>query len=60
MGLKYEKTDDLDKLFEQFAMDPNKIEKGDIKADIPKEDAEARKKALGEAGDQKLKHKVVK
>ena len=60
MGLKYEKTDDLDKLFEQFALDPKKIEKGDIKADIPEEDPEARKKALGAEGDKKLKHKTIK
>ena len=27
MGLKYERTDDLDKLFESFAVDPKKKEK---------------------------------
>lgn len=33
MGLKFERTNDLDKLFDSFAIDPKKVE-------IPKEELE--------------------
>lgn len=33
MGLKFERSDDLDKLFDSFAVDPKKVE-------IPKEELE--------------------
>ncbi|MDR2833679.1 MAG: hypothetical protein LBV67_08195 [Streptococcaceae bacterium] len=60
MGLKYDKVDDLDKLFEKFASDPTKIDKGDLKATLPEEDENARKEALGTEGSKKLEHKVIK
>lgn len=37
MGLKFERSDDLDKLFDSFAVDPKKVE-------MPKEELEKKAK----------------
>ncbi|MGC6768545.1 SPJ_0845 family protein [Enterococcus sp. LJL128] len=40
MGLKFERSDDLDKLFESFAVDPKKKEKPEDKKDSDKDEKE--------------------
>lgn len=53
MGLKFEKTDDLDKLFESFAVDPDKkVQKDeDIQKFLkPKNEQTDKKKGLGFLG----------
>lgn len=49
MGLKFESTNDLDKLFDSFALDPKKVE-------IPKEELEKQ----AEKAQQKEKKKKEK
>ncbi|WP_430597394.1 SPJ_0845 family protein [Enterococcus sp. AZ177] len=47
MGLKFERTNDLDKLFDSFAVDPKKVE-------LPKEELE-KQTAKAEQTEQKKK-----
>lgn len=47
MGLKFERTDDLDKLFDSFAVDPKKVE-------MPKEELE-KQAAKAEQKEEKKK-----
>lgn len=46
MGLKFERTDDLDKLFDSFAVDPKKVE-------MPKEELEKQATKAEQKNDKK-------
>lgn len=48
MGLKFERTDDLDKLFDAFAVDPKKVE-------MPKEELEKQQAKAAEKEAKKEK-----
>jgi hypothetical protein len=59
MGLKYERTDDLDKLFENFAIDPDKLDTDEVTALLPKEDKAVTEKEQAEKVEKERKEKKI-
>ena len=60
MGVKFTKVDDLDKMFEKFAIDPDKVKREGVSADVPTEDEEQRKKDLNIKEETFEEKKVIK
>ncbi|SJZ83646.1 hypothetical protein SAMN02745116_01567 [Pilibacter termitis] len=60
MGLKFTKVDDWDKMFEKFAVDPDKVERNGVKADVVQEDEEKRKNHLGIKEETHEEKKIIK
>ncbi|MDR2465344.1 MAG: hypothetical protein LBD38_03605 [Streptococcaceae bacterium] len=60
MGIKFTKVDDLDKMFEKFAIDPEKLERDTVSADITTVDDKVIKEHLGQKDVSKEEKKIIK